>query len=40
MKGWAAIMLSAFLAGSSFGYDERPVVPSDVPVQVRLAAPL
>ena len=35
MKGWAIIMLSAFLAGSSFGYDERPVVPSGVPVQVR-----
>lgn len=35
MKGWAAIMLSVFLAGSSFGYDERPIVPSDVPVQVR-----
>ena len=35
MKGWAIIMLSAFLSGSSFGYDERPVVPSGVPVQVR-----
>lgn len=35
MKGLAIIMLSAFLAGSSFGYDERPVVPSGVPVQVR-----
>lgn len=35
MKGRAAIMLSAFLAGSGFSYDERPVVPSDLPVQVR-----
>ena len=35
MKGWAIIMLSAFLAGSCWGAEERPVVPSGVPVQVR-----
>ena len=35
MKGWAAVMLGAFLAGSSFGYDERPVVPADATVLVR-----
>ena len=35
MKGLAIIMLSAFLAGSCWGAEERPVVPSGVPVQVR-----
>ena len=35
MKIWAAILLGAFLAGNSLGYDERPIVPSTVPVQVR-----
>ena len=28
-------MLSAFLAGGGFAYDERPIVPADVSVQVR-----
>ena len=28
-------MLSIFLAGSSFGYDERPIVPAEAAVQVR-----
>lgn len=35
MKGLAVFMLGAFLAGAGFAYDERPVVPADVTVQVR-----
>ena len=35
MRRWLTIILSVFLAGGSFGYEERPFVPSDVPVKVR-----